>query len=99
MNDKQRALFQKFAALASLLVLTIVFSFVSTSFLSVGNTMTVALQVTSIAYLGIGASGHLGVKTAVEIIQGKKVPKFRDTGVLMVTKKNVDSAEAKNVLY
>jgi len=43
--------------------------------------------------------GHLGVKTAVEIISGKKVPKFRDTGVLMVTKKNIDSPEAKNVLY
>jgi ribose transport system substrate-binding protein len=43
--------------------------------------------------------GHLGVKTAVEIIEGKKVPNFRDTGVLMVTKKNIDSAEAKNVLY
>jgi ribose transport system substrate-binding protein len=43
--------------------------------------------------------GYLGVQTAVELIQGKKVPKFRDTGVLMVTKKNIDSAEAKNVLY
>ena len=43
--------------------------------------------------------GHLGVKTAVELIQGKKVANFRDTGVLMVTKKNIDSAEAKNVLY
>lgn len=43
--------------------------------------------------------GSLGVKTAVEVIQGKKVPKFRDTGVVMVTKKNIDSSEAKNVLY
>jgi ribose transport system substrate-binding protein len=43
--------------------------------------------------------GYLGVQTAVELVQGKKVPKFRDTGVLMVTKKNIDSAEAKNVLY
>lgn len=43
--------------------------------------------------------GFLGVKTAVELKQGKKVPKFRDTGVLMVTKKNIDSPEAKNVLY
>jgi ribose transport system substrate-binding protein len=43
--------------------------------------------------------GHLGVKTAVEVIQGKSVPKFRDTGVVMVTRKNIDSAEAKNVLY
>ena len=43
--------------------------------------------------------GFLGVKTAVELASGKKVPKFRDTGVLMVTKKNIDSTEAKNVLY
>ena len=43
--------------------------------------------------------GSLGVKTAVEVLQGHKVPKFRDTGVVMVTKKNIDSAEAKNVLY
>ncbi|MFL6662932.1 MAG: ABC transporter permease [Rhizobacter sp.] len=56
MNDKQKDLFQKFAALASLLVLMAVFSVVSPSFLSVGNGMTVALQVTSIAYLGIGAT-------------------------------------------
>jgi ribose transport system permease protein len=56
MNDKQRDLFQKFAALASLLALIVVFSFVSSAFLTVGNAMTVALQVTSIAYLGIGAT-------------------------------------------
>ncbi|MEP7298771.1 MAG: ABC transporter substrate-binding protein [Burkholderiales bacterium] len=43
--------------------------------------------------------GHLGVMTAVEMISGKTVPKFRDTGVLMVTKKNIDTADAKNVLY
>jgi ribose transport system permease protein len=56
MNDQQRDLFQKFAALASLLVLTLAFSLASASFFSVGNAMTVALQVTSIAYLGIGAT-------------------------------------------
>jgi ribose transport system permease protein len=56
MNDKQKDLFQKFAALASLLGLTIVFSLVSDAFLSIGNGMTIALQVTSIAYLGIGAT-------------------------------------------
>jgi ribose transport system substrate-binding protein len=43
--------------------------------------------------------GNLGVKTAVEVMQGKKIPKFRDTGVIMVTKANIDSQEAKNVLY
>ena len=43
--------------------------------------------------------GNLGVKTAVEVIQGKQVPKFRDTGVLMVTKANIGSQAAQNVLY
>jgi ribose transport system substrate-binding protein len=43
--------------------------------------------------------GYLGVKTGVEIIQKKKVPRLRDTGVVMVTKDNIDSQEAKNVLY
>ncbi|HEY8907070.1 MAG TPA: ABC transporter substrate-binding protein [Rhodoferax sp.] len=43
--------------------------------------------------------GNLGVKTVAELVQGKKVPAFRDTGVLMVTKKNIDSSAAKNVLY
>jgi ribose transport system substrate-binding protein len=43
--------------------------------------------------------GFLGVKTAVDLVSGKKVPKFRDTGVVMVTRKNIDSPEAKNVLY
>jgi ribose transport system permease protein len=56
MNERHKDVVQKFAALASLLALTIVFSFISTSFLSVGNALTVALQVTSIAYLGIGAT-------------------------------------------
>ncbi|MGY4830062.1 substrate-binding domain-containing protein [Sphaerotilaceae bacterium SBD11-9] len=43
--------------------------------------------------------GSLGVKTAIEVSQGKKVPKFLDTGVVMVTKGNIDKPEAKNVLY
>jgi ribose transport system permease protein len=56
MNDRQKDLVQKFAALAGLLVLVTVFSLTSGSFFTVGNGMTVALQVTSIAYLGIGAT-------------------------------------------
>jgi ribose transport system permease protein len=56
MNDRQKDLVQKFAALGSLLALTLVFSFVSDAFFSMGNGLTVALQVTSIAYLGIGAT-------------------------------------------
>lgn len=43
--------------------------------------------------------GSLGVKTAVQVSQGKKVPKFLDTGVVLVTKGNIDKPEAKNVLY
>jgi ribose transport system substrate-binding protein len=43
--------------------------------------------------------GYLGVKTAVDLVEGRTVPKFRDTGVLMVTKQNIDTAEARNVLY
>ena len=56
MNERQKDLVQKFAALAGLLVLVIVFSLTSPSFFSVGNAMTVSLQVTSIVYLGIGAT-------------------------------------------
>jgi ribose transport system permease protein len=56
MNDKQRDLVQKFAALGGLLVLTVVFSLTSDAFFSLNNGMTVALQVTSIAYLGIAAT-------------------------------------------
>ena len=41
----------------------------------------------------------MGMKTAVKASQAKKVPSFRETGVLMVTKKNIDSPAAKNVLY
>ena len=56
MNQRRKDLVQKFAALGSLVGLTFVFSLTSSSFFSVGNGMTVALQVTSIAYLGIGAT-------------------------------------------
>ena len=43
--------------------------------------------------------GALGVKTAVDVLNKKTVPKLRDTGVVMVTKTNIDTPEAKNVLY
>ncbi|HEV6969010.1 ABC transporter permease [Roseateles sp.] len=56
MNDRQKDLIQKFAALAGLLILILVFSMTSSAFFSLGNAMTVALQVTSIVYLGIGAT-------------------------------------------
>jgi ribose transport system substrate-binding protein len=43
--------------------------------------------------------GALGVKTIVSLIEGKKVDPFVNTGVVIVTKANVDLPEAKNVLY
>lgn len=43
--------------------------------------------------------GELGVKTVANLIAGKKVDKVVDTGVVMVTKGNIDKPEARNVLY
>jgi ribose transport system substrate-binding protein len=43
--------------------------------------------------------GSMGVKTVASIIEGKQAPKFVNTGVVMVTKQNIDKPEAKNVLY
>ncbi|MFS2104746.1 ABC transporter permease [Ralstonia sp. Ralssp135] len=55
-KQHHRDLIQKFAALGSLVALVIAFSATSAAFFSVGNFMTVALQVTSIAYLGVAAT-------------------------------------------
>lgn len=43
--------------------------------------------------------GSQGVATALDIIAGKKVAPFINTGVVIVTRKNVDTPEAKNVMY
>jgi ribose transport system substrate-binding protein len=44
--------------------------------------------------------GYLGVKTAYDVAFNKKtVPAVVDTGFIMVTKDNIDTQEAKNVLY
>lgn len=43
--------------------------------------------------------GYKGVDTIDKIIKGEKVEKVIDTGVVYVTKENVDSPEAKAVLY
>lgn len=56
LSDRQKDVIQKFAALASLLALIFIFSLTSSAFLTVSNAMTIALQVTSIAFLGIGAT-------------------------------------------
>lgn len=43
--------------------------------------------------------GEMGVKAVLDILDGKETESFIDTGVTMVTKDNLDSDEAKNVLY
>jgi len=44
--------------------------------------------------------GYLGVKAAYDVAIGKKkIPAVVDTGFLIVTKDNIDSEAAKNVLY
>lgn len=43
--------------------------------------------------------GYKGVDTIARLIKGEKVEKFIDTGVVYVTKENIDSEEAKGVLY
>jgi len=55
--------------------------------------------ISAIAVQSAYQMGALGVKTAVDVLGKKAVPKFRDTGVVMVTKTNIDTPAAKNVLY
>ncbi|QLB12249.1 monosaccharide ABC transporter substrate-binding protein (CUT2 family) [Bisgaardia hudsonensis] len=43
--------------------------------------------------------GFKGVNTIDRILKGEKVEKFIDTGVVYVTKDNIDSEEAQGVLY
>jgi ribose transport system substrate-binding protein len=52
-----------------------------------------------IAVQGSFQMGYLGVQTIVKIVGGEKVSKTIDTGVVFVTKDNLDKPEAKNVLY
>jgi ribose transport system substrate-binding protein len=53
----------------------------------------------AIAVQGSYQMGDLGVKTVVSLIEKKPVQKNLDTGVVLVTKDNIDKPEAKNVLY
>jgi len=55
--------------------------------------------IAAIAVQGSYQMGNLGVKTVVDAINGKSIPKFVNTGVVMVTKDNIEKPEAKNVLY
>ncbi len=43
--------------------------------------------------------GYEGVKTAVASIAGEKVPARIDTGVTVITKENMDTPEARKLLY
>ncbi|WP_276521206.1 ABC transporter substrate-binding protein [Agrobacterium rubi] len=53
----------------------------------------------AIAVQGSYQMGERGVQTILKVIDKQKVEKFVDTGVVMVTKDNIDKPEAKNVLY
>ncbi|WP_028223952.1 ABC transporter substrate-binding protein [Paraburkholderia ferrariae] len=53
----------------------------------------------AIAVQGSWQMGNKGIQTVVGVIEHKPVAKLVDTGVVMVDKSNLDSQEAKNVLY
>lgn len=53
----------------------------------------------AIAVQGSWQMGNKGIQTVVGVIEHKPVAKLVDTGVVMVDKPNLDSQEAKNVLY
>ena len=53
----------------------------------------------AIAVQGSWQMGHKGIETVIGVIERKPVPKQIDTGVVMVDKQNLDSQQAKNVLY
>ena len=56
MNDQRKALLQKLAALGGLIILIVIFSLTSDSFFSINNIMTVGLQTSTIAFIGIGVT-------------------------------------------
>lgn len=43
--------------------------------------------------------GELGVQAVMDILAGNETADFIDTGVVMVTRDNIDTPEAQNVLY
>jgi ribose transport system substrate-binding protein len=53
----------------------------------------------AIAVQGSYQMGYEGIQTVVNVIEHKPVPKQVDTGVVLVDKQNLDSQDAKNVLY
>ena len=52
----RKDLIQKFAALAGLVLLIVAFSLTSSAFLTMSNGVTIALQTSTIAYIGLGAT-------------------------------------------
>lgn len=55
--------------------------------------------VNAIAVQGSYSMGSLGAKTVIDVAEGKKVPKFINTGVVLVNKQNIETDQARNVLY
>ncbi|MCB8839802.1 ABC transporter substrate-binding protein [Aurantimonas sp. VKM B-3413] len=53
----------------------------------------------AIAVQGSYQMGEKGVDTVIDLIEGKTVEPYVNTGVVIVTKDNIDSPEAQNVLY
>lgn len=53
----------------------------------------------AIAVQGSYQMGEKGVQTLLSVLHHQPVPKQIDTGVVLVTKANIDSPEAQNVLY
>ncbi|MDZ7372775.1 MAG: ABC transporter substrate-binding protein [candidate division KSB1 bacterium] len=43
--------------------------------------------------------GYLGVKYALEVLQGKEIPRRVDTGVYVVTRENLNDPEIQRLLY
>jgi len=43
--------------------------------------------------------GYLAVKTAVELLRGKRVPPRIDTGSAVVTRQNMDERENQKLLF
>lgn len=100
-SERRKDLVQKFAALASLVLLIFVFALTSRAFFSINNVMTVSLQTTSIALLGIGVTVVIltggidlsvgsvlalsGTAAALLVKQGWPVPGAMLTGVLVGT--------------
>ncbi len=53
----------------------------------------------ALAVQGSYQMGEMGVRTMGELLNRRPIKPVVDTGILMVTKDNLDSPEAKRVLY